>query len=260
MCECGTDVSCAGVNVKDQIKITAEIELDKKVCGINTRVSFDLHIFGQSRSTLAVDIDPMCECENCPAEPNPAPCNQNGDRRATKVCGACQCVDNQGDTCQCSKEGGVELNKLIEQCQSGPGKSECSGHGTCHCGICKCAPGFFGKYCGCRKRNSNCGEAEGRGVPHCEQEKSEVSGKVSCKCNPGWKTLPGHGQPCECSTRTDWCEKVCIGVKVYSRRVWEQEMAHPHIGFLQVSRYHGDSQKGQETVWVLTFTSRQHCA
>ena len=201
-----TDVSCAGVNVKDQIKITAEIELDKKVCGINTRVSFDLHIFGQSRSTLAVDIDPMCECENCPAEPNPAPCNQNGDRRATKVCGACQCVDNQGDTCQCSKEGGVELNKLIEQCQSGPGKSECSGHGTCHCGICKCAPGFFGKYCGCRKRNSNCGEAEGRGVPHCEQEKSEVSGKVSCKCNPGWKTLAGHGQPCECSTRTDWCE------------------------------------------------------
>jgi len=206
-----TDISCKGVNVKDEIQITAEIELDTRVCENKSPFSFEIHVFGQSSSTMTVNVNPICECENCPVERNNAPCNQNGDPRATKVCGACKCVDKQGDTCQCSKEGGLELDQLIEQCEAGPGKLECSGHGSCHCGICKCNPGFIGKYCGCAKRNSNCGEGEGRGDPQCEQKKTETTGKVSCKCREGWS-----GDTCTCSTKQDQCkdpftDQICNG-------------------------------------------------
>jgi len=202
----GTDISCNGVKVEDDIKVTAEIELDKNVCKDKTPFSFEIHVFGQSGSTLRVDVDPICECENCPAEPNPAPCNTNGDPRATKVCGACKCVDKQGDTCQCSKEGGAELNDLMQKCEVGPGKSECSGHGSCHCGVCKCAPGFIGKYCGCSVRNSNCGTTENRGDPQCTQKKTERTGKVSCKCRNGW-----DGETCTCDTKTDKCKDPFTG-------------------------------------------------
>ena len=34
------DISCNGVNVKDQIQVTAEIELDPKVCENKTLLSF----------------------------------------------------------------------------------------------------------------------------------------------------------------------------------------------------------------------------
>merc|ERR1711915_1175197 len=86
---------CKKINVREQISITAEIELNQSVC--KSPFSFEIHIFGQSHSNMVVKVNPICECEDCPRENNHAPCNTNGDSDATKVCGACQCVNNQGE-------------------------------------------------------------------------------------------------------------------------------------------------------------------
>ena len=196
------EIICNGVNSNNKIQFTATIELDPTVCEFKTPLSFEIQVFGPSNSAMKVELNPVCECEDCGDDRNPInPCNQNGDPQAKLVCGSCQCVNNQGDTCQCSKESGVKLDELIERCQTGPGNEECSGQGSCHCGICKCFPGFFGKYCGCEKGNTNCGDAEGRGVPQCKQKKSERTGQKSCKCHEGWK-----GETCNCSSKTDQCE------------------------------------------------------
>jgi len=196
------EIICRNVSVNEKLSFSAEIELNTKVCETK-RITFDIQVFGQSDSIMSVELNPICECTaaDCSKDLNQNnPCNKHGDPQATKVCGACKCVEKQGDTCQCDKDGGVELDEMLAQCLSGPGKEECSGHGSCHCGVCKCNPGFFGDYCGCSKRNIDCGDFEGRGKRNCIQKQTEISGKESCNCLDGWS-----GKTCTCSGEKDKC-------------------------------------------------------
>jgi len=196
------EIICRNVSVNAKLSFSAEIELKTKVCEAE-KLTFDIQVFGQSDSTMTVELNPICKCTaaDCAKDSNQDnPCNKHGDKFATKECGACKCVEKQGDTCQCSKEGGVELDEMLAQCQSGPQNEECSGHGSCHCGVCKCNPGFFGTYCGCSRRNIDCGESERRGEATCIQNQKEISGKESCNCRDGWS-----GTTCECSGEKDRC-------------------------------------------------------
>ena len=55
---------------------------------------------------------------------------------------------------------------------------------------------YFGKYCGCRKDEVNCGDVEGRGNRRCEQDASTNIGKAYCECTDSWT-----GTSCQCPKR-----------------------------------------------------------
>lgn len=71
---------------------------------------------------------------------------------------------------------------------------DCSGHGTCGCGVCTCDKGFSGTFCGCD--NTNCRRDSSNQM--CSGNGNCVCSK--CECNDGWE-----GPECDCDRSQDSC-------------------------------------------------------
>ena len=110
------------------------------------------------------------------------------DPGAKYKCGSCECDQNEGPSCQCTKggDGGEDERK---KCKANEGDSqECSGHGVCKCGACLCHPDWVEPHCACPKAGIDCGH----GKHFCSD-----GGETQCRCNDGWK-MDGAGK-CSCS-------------------------------------------------------------
>ena len=52
----GNEIVCKDVTVSEEFDFTAEVELNEDICSVNSPVRFELKIFGQSHSTLNIEI------------------------------------------------------------------------------------------------------------------------------------------------------------------------------------------------------------
>ena len=70
---------------------------------------------------------------------------------------------------------------------------QCSGHGTYMCGICACAPDFFGRRCECDAENMNFGGDLVSYVPDCTHKFSFATVKTPMLCQSfPFKRAPIH--------------------------------------------------------------------
>merc|ERR1711981_609563 len=115
--------------------------------------------------------------------------------------------------CDCEKPGNPGYIENAPQC---------SNHGTYKCGICECAPDFFGRKCECDAENlSFSGDLEAGCRPDnttstlCNNRGDCICGK--CKCNSEWD-VEGY-TACECRASNETCitpygehiNKLCSG-------------------------------------------------
>lgn len=82
-----------------------------------------------------------------------------------------------------------------------PESDKCRGHGTYSCGVCECAPGYYGRNCECNNAEQSAT------ISNCRPDNTSVVdcyGRGSCICGK-----------CECNTRSDlevsgWLKCCCI--------------------------------------------------
>jgi len=173
-----------------------EVTLKPEICVDFTgrSVEFSLTIAGQQDSNMAIEVRPVCECEDCNTPGDHSYCNKK-DSQAKMICGSCQCKTYIGDKCQCNPSDDL---KDTTKCQNEKTGEVCSGQGKCECERCVCNEGYSGEKCECDDTEDTCGD---RGSSLC------VGGKIECKCYTGWEHPDTDTKDCSCSTlKKDECQ------------------------------------------------------
>jgi len=190
---------CDGLKVGDVVKFEAEVEVTN--CPSDPKKwkqIFKIYPVGINES-LIVDLEMLCSC----------PCEEEGDplfiRRAkqcsgfgTYKCGICECDKTHfGRTCECDSDningatGGLPLGVCRPDNTS---VVDCSGRGTCICGVCECETRenrdeqITGDYCECD--NFSCDYANGY---LCSGPDHGICKCGKCQCKPDWT-----GDACDC--------------------------------------------------------------
>jgi len=186
--------------VDNTVRHWVDVVIDPEVCtrsgsDEDKKITFHLRIQNQKNDDgkddqMKVEVTPLCDCDcNKPASDHSV-CSKT-DPGATLNCGACNCVEKQGETCACDKD--TSLGDTTE-CQDSSGVI-CSNNGKCECSKCKCKSGHVGNLCECHDQSNLCGD---RGVPECTDNR-----KVICKCKDGWTNDGASNQDCSCSTNEE---------------------------------------------------------
>ncbi len=192
---------CEHVELGTEVKFAAEIKA--RAC-LESPQNFTIYPEGINQE-LVVEVDTICECEDCLGDGFDA---EACSGRGRNECGVCNCLEGySGVSCECD-ESSFEKKGGDKTCRDPKSPEQvCSGLGSCQCGTCVCHDPSrnYGLYCECD--DTTCAR-------DAQNRLCSAHGRCSCGrciCSEGWK-----GVDCSCSTSTASCQspynmEVCSG-------------------------------------------------